>query len=123
YTTMGGAWQQRQWKTLPAGLSGTQITAPLPSEKPVTFFLTATTRAGLITSTPYVEIDASENPACLPKGKLEQDFYDWEARHTAVLEAKDRIHPDIVMIGDSITHLWGGEPVEPKGNRGSKAWQ
>jgi lysophospholipase L1-like esterase len=39
-----------------------------------------------------------------------------------VLAAKGRIDPDIVLIGDSITHLWGGEPHEPKGNRGAQSW-
>jgi lysophospholipase L1-like esterase len=27
------------------------------------------------------------------------------------------------MIGDSITHLWGGEPEEPRGNRGAESWR
>lgn len=122
YTTMTGAWTARQWQTVPAKLDSGDITAPLPAERPLTCFFTATDARGLITSSAYLEFGASENSACLPKGKLEQDFYDWDARHAAVLEAKDRIKPDIVLIGDSITHLWGGEPAEPKGNRGAQAW-
>ena len=64
----------------------------------------------------------AENNAIVPVGKLEKDMYDWDQRHAAVLAEKDAINPEIVMIGDSITHFWGGQPLEPKGNRGAKAW-
>jgi len=64
----------------------------------------------------------AENNAIVPVGKLEKDMYDWDQRHAAVLAEKDVIKPEIVMIGDSITHFWGGQPNEPKGNRGAKAW-
>jgi lysophospholipase L1-like esterase len=41
-------------------------------------------------------------------------IYDWPTRHAAVL-AYNRTHqPEIVLIGDSICHYWGGEPVAPK---------
>lgn len=123
FTTSTGLWTARQWKTAPAKLENGDISAPLPPERPLTCFFTVTDALGLITSSAYTEAGASENSACQPKGKLEKDFYEWEARHEAVLEAKTRIQPDIVMLGDSITHLWGGEPPEPKGNRGGAEWQ
>jgi lysophospholipase L1-like esterase len=63
----------------------------------------------------------AENNAIVPVPKLENDFYDWNARHAQVLKVKDAINPEIVLIGDSITHLWGGEPAEPRKN-GPKAW-
>ncbi len=65
----------------------------------------------------------AENSAIVPTGKLEKDFYDWDKRHAEILAIKDRINPEVVLIGDSITHFWGGEPVEPKGNRGADAWK
>jgi len=65
---------------------------------------------------------AQENNAIVPVPKLENDFYDWNKRHAEVLKIKDAINPEIVLIGDSITHLWGGEPNEPRKN-GAKAWQ
>ena len=52
----------------------------------------------------------AENNAIVPVPKLENDFYDWYERHKDVLKVKDTINPEIVLIGDSITHLWGGEP-------------
>lgn len=64
----------------------------------------------------------AENNAIVPVGKIEKDMYDWDKRHADVLAIKDTINPEIVMIGDSITHFWGGQPLEPKGNRGAKAW-
>ena len=53
---------------------------------------------------------------------MEQDFYDWNQRHEAILKAGPALQPEIVFIGDSITHLWGGVPDDPKGNRGKEAW-
>lgn len=65
----------------------------------------------------------AENSAIVPVGKLEKDMYDWDKRHAEILAIKDRINPEVVMIGDSITHFWGGEPVEPKGGRGGDTWK
>ena len=48
------------------------------------------------------------NTAIIAAGKLEKDFYDWDQRHAAVMAIKDTVKPEIVLIGDSITHLWGG---------------
>lgn len=63
------------------------------------------------------------NPATVPVGKLENDGYGWEERHEAVMAVKDQLKPEIVLIGDSITHFWGGEPDGGKmGNRGREAW-
>jgi lysophospholipase L1-like esterase len=64
----------------------------------------------------------STNTAIIPAGKLEKDFYEWDERHAAVMAVKDQLKPEIVLIGDSITHFWGGQPHEPKGNRGAQAW-
>lgn len=36
--------------------------------------------------------------------------YEWIDRHNAVLELNRTTHPDILMIGNSITHFWGGLP-------------
>ena len=73
--------------------------------------------------TPVRAEDAPANTACVPVGKLENDFYDFYQRHEAILKMKAEINPEIVLIGDSITHLWGGEPKEPNGNRGAESWQ
>jgi lysophospholipase L1-like esterase len=36
--------------------------------------------------------------------------YDWPKRHAAIVELMKARPPEIVMLGDSITHFWGGEP-------------
>lgn len=51
------------------------------------------------------------NTAVIPVSKLENDSYDWWARHAEVLRIKDSINPEVVMIGNSITHFWGGYPL------------
>jgi lysophospholipase L1-like esterase len=38
-------------------------------------------------------------------------IYDWSERHAACVELMKSRDPEIVMLGDSITHFWGGEPV------------
>ncbi|WP_246070610.1 GDSL-type esterase/lipase family protein [Paenibacillus kobensis] len=57
-----------------------------------------------------VKANVNVNTAILPVPKLEEDFYDWWARHEQVLHEQQAINPEIVMIGDSITHFWGGAP-------------
>ena len=48
------------------------------------------------------------NTAIVPTPKLEEDGYDWWVRHNDVLNVKDSLNPEIVLIGNSITHFWGG---------------
>jgi lysophospholipase L1-like esterase len=38
-------------------------------------------------------------------------IYDWAQRHAACVALMKSRQPEIVMLGDSITHFWGGEPV------------
>lgn len=56
------------------------------------------------------DTDIPENTAIIPVSKLENDSYKWWDRHAEVLRVKDSINPEIVLIGNSITHFWGGEP-------------
>jgi lysophospholipase L1-like esterase len=61
------------------------------------------------------------NTAIIPVPRLEMDSYDWYQRHQAVLNLKKTIDPEVVLIGDSITHFWAGLPSDhPAG--GQKAW-
>jgi len=57
-----------------------------------------------------LDIDIPVNTAIVPVSKLENDSYDWWSRHAEALHIKDSINPEIVLIGNSITHFWGGEP-------------
>ena len=65
--------------------------------------------------TPYT------NTAIVPVSWLERDSYNWDQRHAAVLEVQKTLVPEIVLIGDSITHFWGGPPVVGQ-QRGLNAW-
>ena len=47
--------------------------------------------------------------------------YDWQERHAAAVALMRERRPEIVMIGDSITHFWGGEPVGGRRN-GPEQW-
>ena len=59
----------------------------------------------------------------IPAPKLEQDFYDWYRRHADALRLKGQIDPEVVLIGDSITHMWAGRPTEiERFRRGVDSW-
>jgi len=57
-----------------------------------------------------LDTEIPANTAIVPVPKLENDSYDWWNRHSEVLRIKDSINPEIVLIGNSITHFWGGDP-------------
>lgn len=68
--------------------------------------------------------ESAPNNAIIPVAKLERDSYDWHKRHIAVLAAKAEMRPEIVLIGDSITHFWGGPPQSPGARaRGPESWE
>ena len=63
-------------------------------------------------------------PSTLIPCTQNRDFmiYDWAARHEAACRAVRKTHPDLLFIGDSITHFWGGEPKGPS-VRGMETWE
>jgi len=63
------------------------------------------------------------NTAVVPVPKLEEDCYDWWERHDQVLKLKDEIDPEVVLIGDSITHFWGGLPESGTIHGTGQAWE
>jgi lysophospholipase L1-like esterase len=65
--------------------------------------------------------DPQRNSAVAPTPKLEQDSYDWYGRHAAVLNLQKKMQAEIVLVGDSITHFWSGEPMANQRN-GSNSW-
>ncbi len=56
---------------------------------------------------------ATRTPSTLVPLTQNRDWrvYDWSARHAAAVALMKTRRPEIVMLGDSITHFWGGEPV------------
>lgn len=47
--------------------------------------------------------------------------YDWDARHNEILGLNKKDPPKVLMIGNSITHFWGGLPAGPIA-RGVDSW-
>ena len=58
----------------------------------------------------HEETPAHASSTCTPC-KQHRDSYDWNARHEEVLKLNKEKAPEILMIGNSITHFWGGEPI------------
>jgi lysophospholipase L1-like esterase len=67
-------------------------------------------------------VEVPGNSALVPVSKLEEDSYDWYQRHAEVLRVSKTIDPEVVLIGDSITHFWGGEPKARQAN-GPNSWE
>ena len=61
------------------------------------------------------------NTAIVPAPACEKDFYNWDERHAAVKRAIAEGPVDLVFLGDSITHMWGGKP-ESNRQSGQKVW-
>ncbi len=82
------------------------------------------TLANLMNDTPRQTLSSMTdiNTALIPLGRIEPDVYDWYARHHAELITQKEFQPRVVLIGDSITHFWGGPPQAAIVN-GAKAWQ
>ena len=47
--------------------------------------------------------------------------YDWDARHREILRMNKENPPSVLMIGNSITHFWGGLPKGPRA-AGAESW-
>jgi len=74
-----------------------------------------------LTASAQTSLQTNTNTALVPVTWLERDSYDWNQRHAQVLEVQKTLNPEVVMIGDSITHFWAGPPVSRQQN-GPKAW-
>ncbi|MDP6637361.1 MAG: family 20 glycosylhydrolase [Phycisphaerae bacterium] len=48
-------------------------------------------------------------------------IYDWATRCKRIIERNKSVNPDIIFLGDSITHYWSGEPKAPIVS-GQAAW-
>jgi lysophospholipase L1-like esterase len=66
---------------------------------------------------------ATRTPSTLVPVTQNRDWrvYDWTARHAAAVALMTTRQPEIVMLGDSITHFWGGEPVGGR-RTGAEEW-
>jgi lysophospholipase L1-like esterase len=57
----------------------------------------------------------------IPVTQHRDSNYDWEVRHNEVLNHNKANPPQLVFIGNSITHYWAGEPTAPIA-RGTGSW-
>ncbi|TLU99254.1 SGNH/GDSL hydrolase family protein [Dyadobacter luticola] len=48
--------------------------------------------------------------------------YDWEARHKEILDLNAKSAPQTIVIGNSITHYWGGNPKASRA-AGADSWE
>ena len=65
--------------------------------------------------------NAEENTVFSPCTQ-HRDPYDWKGRHEQVLTLNKENAPEIVLIGNSITHYWAGEPSYTIA-RGTDSWE
>lgn len=65
-------------------------------------------------------LQEGDEPAVFKARTQQRDSYDWLKRHEDVLKLNKEEHPEILMIGNSITHYWGGKPAARAD--GVKSW-
>ena len=53
YAVAVGPWQSREWKSTPATLADGRVSAPLPADRPLVYYLTVTDARKLIVSAPH----------------------------------------------------------------------
>ncbi|MDE5568521.1 MAG: SGNH/GDSL hydrolase family protein [Muribaculaceae bacterium] len=69
-----------------------------------------------------LKIPVGTIPTAIPvTQRREAAGYEWKERHNAILERNRVNPPKAVIIGNSITHFWGGEPTGHVIN-GKKIW-
>ena len=77
----------------------------------------------LCTLIPVTSEAADTLPLTLkPEAQYRDNLYAWDTRHEAIIKRHRNIKPEYVFIGDSITHHWGGEPVDNFGQHGKDSW-
>lgn len=53
--------------------------------------------------------------------RRDASMYDWETRHNDLIQYNKKHNSQLIFVGNSITHFWGGQPVAPIAN-GSHSW-
>ena len=70
-----------------------------------------------------LHIPLGSTPTTIPATqRREPHMYEWRARHRAILEQVRNHPPKAVILGNSITHYWGGEP-EHRNKNGRETWE
>ena len=60
YATAVGPWQKREWKSIPAEIDGGRVTAKLPADRPLVYFLAVTDGRELEVSTTHEVLTAKK---------------------------------------------------------------
>lgn len=68
-------------------------------------------------------VGAQPLPSTLVELTQNRDWknYDWVKRHEAIVALGKSRQPELLFIGDSITHFFGGEPADAR-QRGPEVW-
>jgi len=72
---------------------------------------------------PILQLDGNPGLATRATSQLREiPGYNFMARHQAILKRHQEVKPDVVWLGDSIIHFFGGEPIAPY-VRGKLSWE
>ena len=66
--------------------------------------------------------ETSEQRCKIVPRTQQRDSYNWKERHEQVLASNKEKAPQILLIGNSITHYWAGEPTASLA-RGTDSWE
>ena len=86
-------------------------------------FLTAgLLAAALVSAARQANLPDSVIPA-VDEAPTKAGSYNWMDRHNAVVDRVKQGHVDLILVGDSITHGWGGSPDETRGDAIGELWR
>ena len=71
-------------------------------------FVAVVLSAAVASGADVAKSDPGANRALVPVAQIEKTAYDWTNRHERILREQRAMDPDIVLLGDSITHEWAG---------------
>lgn len=71
-------------------------------------FVAVVLSAAVASGADVAKSDPGANRALVPMAQIEKTAYDWTNRHERILREQRAMDPDIVLLGDSITHEWAG---------------
>lgn len=70
----------------------------------------------------FLSAAAMANTALELRQKIENDCYDWHKRHELILKEGKLLKPEVVFIGDSITHFWTVDRMAIGGKNSAERW-
>ncbi len=102
YTSDSGPWQKRKWQSVAAAVSQGRVEAPLPTARPLVYFLSVADERGATVST--IQAELPQPPQAKEANKVTQDLI--RAIDSALAKRWDESHGIVQRYEDDATASW-----------------